>query len=82
MLSNENAVHTVRTQCKVLYANQYSNPSFGTFPQVFCSIPVFFRFPCGIFELSLIFYPFSTIFTHSPSPFSPHHGDPEKAGVM
>ena len=30
------------------------------------------------------FRPISTIFTHFPSPVlnSPHHGDPEKAGVM
>ena len=53
-----NAMHTVRTQCKVLDVGKYSNPSFGPFSQVFGSVPGFFWLPkhlgCGIFELSTI----------------------------
>ena len=37
-----NAVHAVRTQCKVLDLGKYSNPSFGPFSQVFGSVPGFF----------------------------------------
>ena len=33
-----NAMHTVRTQCKVLYVGNYPNPSFGPFAEVCCSI--------------------------------------------
>ena len=29
MHNHGNAVHAVRTQCKVLYVGKYSNPSFG-----------------------------------------------------
>ena len=51
-----NAMHTVRTQCKVLDVGKYSNPSFGPFSQVFGSVPGFFwllkHLGCGIFELS------------------------------
>ena len=32
------------TRCKVWYVGKYSNPSFGPFSQVFCSIPGFFVF--------------------------------------
>ena len=53
-----NAMHAVRTQCKVLDVGKYSNPSFGPFSQVFGSVPGFFWLPkhlgCGIFELSTI----------------------------
>ena len=37
-----NAMHAVRTQCKVLDVDKYSNPSFGPFSQVFGSVPGFF----------------------------------------
>ena len=53
-----NAMHAVRTQCKVLDVGKYSNPSFGPLSQVFGSVPGFFWLPkhlgCGIFELSTI----------------------------
>ena len=53
-----NAMHAVRTQCKVSDVGKYSNPSFGPFSQVFGSVPGFFWLPkhlgCGIFELSTI----------------------------
>ena len=40
-----NAMHAVRTQCKVLDVGKYSNPSFGPFSQVFGSVPgCFFGF--------------------------------------
>ena len=60
-----NAVHAVRTQCKLLYVANDLNPSFGPFSQVCCS---------GFFRLlaqdaaHLNCHPFSAIFSHF-SPF-------------
>ena len=57
-------------QCKVLYVGNYSNPSFGPFAEVCCSIIGLFKLPMhlgyGIFELLSIFthfHPFVPIFT-------------------
>ena len=65
-----NAMHAVRTQCKVLYVGNYPNPSFGPFAEVCCSIVGFFKLLMhpgyDKFELSFIityFHPFVPIFT-------------------
>ena len=72
----------------MLFAWTLSGWGYGEcpFPQVFCSIPGFvlasYAFWMCHIQIVTHFYPFSTIFTHFPSLFSPHHGEPEKAGVM
>ena len=80
-----NAVHAVLAQCKVLYVGKYSNPSLAHFHKFFVPYRFFFSLLC-IWDVAYLnchaFLPFSTIFDHSPSPFSPHHGNPEKVGVM
>ena len=54
-----NAVHTVRTQCKLCYVGNYLNPSFGLFSSVGCSKTDCFTLlvdgGCGTFELPPIF---------------------------
>ena len=40
-LHHGNALPVVRPWCKVLHVGKYSNPSFGPFPQVGCSITGF-----------------------------------------
>ena len=41
-MNNGNALHAVRTQCKVLYVCNCLNPSFGPFSPVSCSRTGFF----------------------------------------
>ena len=51
-----NALPAVCPQCKVWYVGKYSNPSFGPFSQVCCSITGFSKLlvhlGCAIFYLS------------------------------
>ena len=51
-----NAVGMPCPQCKVLYVGKYSNPSFGPFLQVCCSITGFsallVHLGCAVFYLS------------------------------
>ena len=62
-----NAVHAVRTQCKVLYVGNSLNPGFGPLSRVCCSMTGFLRFLCIEDVAHLSCDPFSTIFSH----FSP-----------
>ena len=43
-----NAVHALHTQCKLLYAGNYLNPSYGPFSQVCCPITGFFYASCAL----------------------------------
>ena len=43
-----NAIHAVHTQLKVLYVGNYLNPNFDLFPQVSCSIGIFFYASCPL----------------------------------
>ena len=58
-----NAVPAVCPQCKVLYVGKYSNPSFGPFPQVCCSITGFSQL---LVHLGCAIIYLSPIFTHFP----------------
>ena len=58
-------MHTVHTLCKLLYAGNYLNPSYGPFSQVCCPITGFFlRFLCIEDVAHLTCHPFSPIFSH------------------
>ena len=59
----ETALPAVRLQCKVLYVGKYSNPSFGPFPQVCCSITGFSKL---LVHLGRPILYLSPIFTHFP----------------
>ena len=59
-------------------------PLFASF---FFNTRIFFSSFLCILDVAYLnfgthFYPFSTIFTHFPSLFSPHYGEPEKVGAV
>ena len=80
-------MHAVRTQCEVLDVGEYSDRLFAPFDKFLVPYWIFFSFLC-IWDVAHLnchqFLPIFNHFTHFPSPIlnSPHHGDPEKAGVM
>ena len=67
-----NAMHTVRTQCIVLYVGNYLNPSFGPFVEVCCFIIGYFKllmhFGYDTFEPFPIFIYFHLFVPISPTP--------------
>ena len=69
-------------QCKVLYVSKHSNPSFGPFPQVCCSIT---GFSTLLLHLGCAIFYFSARGGRVRQPLlilSPLLGTPENAGVM
>ena len=66
-------MHAVRTQCEVLDFGKYSNPSFGSFSQVFGSVPGFLFSFLSIQDLAYLnCQPVLPIVNHFPL-FPPPH---------